>query len=386
MDITLRLPNEILAQVLSARRLRPSQIATARLACRRWGGVGGGVLARERSRMLAKACAPGGLCAHQWAATAALVAALVDDNVAALLRVLDTDMIGPDDPVVSDGWSRLKVGATTTQLASVSLHTDGGASFDSFALWATGDVDITITSLVVTPLAMAFAYGALRCARVLVDRGARPMPHVDALVSFLVDRFACHRARAVEPQPGYRWYNGNVVIAEARPDQPTTADVLAMVLETFPRGRRTPSGIVPPLTALAMAVTRADDAHMGDLPAQGVDRDSLVRDVVQIARVLLGAGYDPRAHWRCRGPYETSRMSIDSPFGFSRNPRLEGAARLSAIENSAFKTPCDDAALAADWLRSHYNGTPDALDALAKVYADHGTPRVVDEASRDRAP
>ncbi|AGO85010.1 hypothetical protein psal_cds_904 [Pandoravirus salinus] len=378
VDLTADVPEEIMADVLSVRFMRPSVVALACLVCRRWARVGGDVLARERRRMAAEACQPGGLCAHQWAATAALASALTDDNVGALLRVLDTDIIGPDDLIDPHGWNRLKMETTTPQLASVSVH-DGEALFDWFALSDMGDGDIAFTSLVMTPLVMAFAYGAPRCARVLIDRGARPMPHVDALVTFLIHRFACREARVVQPLPGHRWYAANVTIAPLRPDQPSLVDVLAMVLETFPRGPRAPLGIVPPLKALVMAVSGRLDEELG---ATDIDQSGMTRDATQLARLLMEAGYNPRTSWRCRGPREMTRMLVGCPIGLAPVPPQE-ATRLDALEKLVSETPYDAAAWAADDLRSRRGLASDALDALAEVYA--GRPAPLTAASRDKA-
>ncbi|AGO82944.1 F-box incomplete domain containing protein [Pandoravirus dulcis] len=373
MDSTRDLPAEILAAILSPCHLRPSAIARARLVCRRWGGIGGDALARERSHMATEACAPGGACAHQWVATAALVEALVDDSVPALLRVLDTDMIGPDDRVDCRGWTRLTADTATvtmTELAVVSTQGDV-AVFNSFAFSDEDGAEVGLVALVVTPLVMAFAHGALQCARVLIDRGARPMPHVDALISFLVDRFACRDARAVQFPPTVRREPHDVHVIPPRPDQPTIADVLRVVLETFPRGKRAPLGVVPPLKALVMAVARDAEwlVHGHGAGEHAADQSDLTRKAARAAGVLLDAGYDPRAPWRCRGPYNVSRLCVVCPTGLSRDPP-QGATRIEAFEMLSAETPCDNASFVADWFRQHYGTAPGALDALAKAYAD----------------
>lgn len=375
-DSTRNLPTEVLAAILSPRHLRPSAIGRARLACRLWGGVGGDALTRERSRMAIEARAPGGACAHQWVVTAALVDALVGDNVSALLRVLDTDIIGPDDRVDCRGWTRLMTGAATTtmtmtELAVVSTH--GGVEvFDSFAFSNEDGIETGLAALVTTPLVMAFAYGALRCARALVDRGARPMPHVDALVSFLVDRFACRDARVVQfPPTAHREEPHDVHIVPARPDQPTIVDVLRVVLETFPCGKRAPLGIVPPLKTLVMAAARAAEwfAHAHGADEHTADQSDLARKAVRVADVLLDAGYDPRTPWRCRGPYDLSRLCVVCPAGLAKEPP-QGATRIEAFEMLGAETPCENASFVADWFRQRYGTPPGALDALAGAYAD----------------
>ncbi|QBZ81430.1 F-box incomplete domain containing protein [Pandoravirus celtis] len=368
MDQTTNLPDEILAEVLSPRRMRPSDIGSARLVCRRWGVAGGDVLARERRRIAAEACAPGGTCTHQWTATAALVNALVDDSIPMLLRVMDTDIVGPNDPIDVGGWRRLGVGVATVDIALV--HGPDDRNVGMSPILAEDDLVMSIPPLVVTPLVMAFAYGALRCARALIGLGAYPMPHVDALVSFVIELCAWNSASVVAITPGDstaatpRPRNNIAVVMPRRPMD--IAPALRLILDAFPRDRRTPSGIVPPLHALVRAAT---DASLM-VAEEGLDETMLADAVLQVAHVLLDAGYNPRAPWRCRGPYEMSRVYL-----YDRRPATINSvydARLAAIDQMTAETPYDAALRTEDRTRSRPVGQCSLFDALAEAYATHG--------------
>ncbi|AJF97237.1 hypothetical protein TW95_gp0503 [Pandoravirus inopinatum] len=299
---------------------------------------------------------------------AALVDAFVNDSVPMLLRVMDTDIIGPNDPIDVGGWRRLGVGVATVDIGLA--HGSDDRIVGLSPILAEDDLVMSIPPLVVTPLVAAFAYGALRCVRTLIGLGAYPMPHVDALVTFMIERCAWASASVMAIAPGDstaatpRPRNNIAVVMPRRPMD--IAPALRMILDAFPRDRRTPSGIVPPLHALVRAAT---DASLMTAE-ENLDETTLTDAVLQVAHVLLDAGYNPRAPWRCRGPYEMSHVYLYDSCPASTVSVND--ARLAAIDQMTAETPYDAALRTKDRTRSRPVGQYGLLDALAAAYAAHG--------------
>ncbi|AVK76262.1 F-box incomplete domain containing protein [Pandoravirus neocaledonia] len=365
------LPSELLTLVLSPMHLSLASIGTARTVCRRWSAVGGATLDQQRRRMAAAATRSDGSCAHQWSTIETLTRALVDDAVPALLRVLDTGAIGPDDPIDTRGWNMLGAGAESTDLVHMFENDTNEFSFESFVLYK-DDFAATVPPLVVTPLVMAFAYGALNCARTLIALGARPMPHVDALVSFVIERCAWRRQHVATVGPDVStWMRPNVAVESYRHVCVTSA--LSLILDSFgaPRPCRSPLGIVPPLRALAYGVRCACEriAEALSVPdaANGTTEQEVSTESIKIARLLLNAGYDPHAPSRCCGPYNASRMYVDKAVA-SRQP---GGDRRSILEMMAAETPCDTLERLIDEALSRGHARPVVLDDLLDVYRTH---------------
>nr|UDO47346.1 hypothetical protein [Pandoravirus massiliensis] len=364
------LPNELLTLVLSPARLSLACIGTARTVCQRWADIGGAILAHQRRLMAAAAVRPGNPCAHQWSTIEVLTRALVDDSVPALLRVLDTGAVGPDDPIDTRGWNMLDVGAESTDLVHMFEEDAGRLAFESFVLYG-DDISTALPPLVVTPLVMAFAYGAMNCARTLVALGARPMPHVDALVSFVIEHCAWRRQHVATVGTGpSSWAQPNVAIKSHR--DLCVVSVLSFILESFdvPRPRRAPLGIVPPLQALVDAVWSACDRTTEALSdpdaANGVTDEQVVTQAVEVARLLIGAGYDPHASSRCHGPLVASRMHIANA-GITATQR----ERRRIMEEMGSDTPCNNLVHLIDVILLRARTNVRALHALLDVYRAH---------------
>ncbi|AJF96940.1 hypothetical protein TW95_gp0206 [Pandoravirus inopinatum] len=73
--------------------------AAARLVCRRWGEIGARALVAVRRQMAASAAAPSGRCGHFYTAQAEITCALALDSHPRLMRALDADRAGVDDPI-----------------------------------------------------------------------------------------------------------------------------------------------------------------------------------------------------------------------------------------------------------------------------------------------
>ncbi|WBR14793.1 F-box domain-containing protein [Pandoravirus kuranda] len=365
------LPSELLTLVLSPIHLSLASIGTARTVCRRWSAVGGATLDQQRRRMAAAATRSYGSCAHQWSTIETLTRALVDDAVPALLRVLDTGAIGPDDPVNVRGWNMLNTGTESTGLVHMFENSTDEFCLESHVLCEC-EFSATLPPLVVTPLVMAFAYGALDCARTLIALGARPMPHVDALVSFVLERCAWRRQHVATVGPDVSsWIRPNVRIESHRHVCVTSA--ISLILESFdaPRPRRAPLGIVPPLRALAHAAwcacQRIAEALSVPDAANGVTEQEVGTESIQVARLLLGAGYDPHAPSRCRGPYNASRIYVDNAVASGR----VGGDRHLALQRMAAETPCDTLVRMANEALSKGRPPTAVLDNLLNVYRAH---------------
>ncbi|AVK77347.1 hypothetical protein pmac_cds_659 [Pandoravirus macleodensis] len=365
------LPNELLALLLSPVHLSLASIGIARMVCQRWSTIGRTILDQQRRLMAAAAVRPGGPCAHQWSTIETLTRALVDDAVPALLRVLDTGAVGPDDPIDTRGLNMLNVGAESTDLVHMFENRTDEFSFESFVLHK-DDFAATVPPLVVTPLVMAFAYGALDCARTLIALGARPMPHVDALVSFVLDRCAWRRQYVATVGPNVSsWIRPIVAVKSYRHVYVTSA--LSLILDSFaaPRSRRAPLGIVPPLRALIDGAWRACEriAEALSVPdaANGTTEGEVGMESIKVARLLLDAGYDPHAPSRCCGPYNAWRMYIDNAIATGRS----SDDRRLILEKMAAETPCDTLARLIDEALSKGNPRPVVLEHLLDVYRTH---------------
>lgn len=362
------LPNELLALVFSPMNLSLASIGTARTVCHRWSTIGRAILDQQRRLMAAAAVRPGGPCAHQWSTTETLTRALVDDSVPALLRVLDTGAVGPDDSIDTRGMNMLDIGAESTDLVHMFENDTDEFSFESFVL-CEQDFAAVVPPLVVTPLVMAFAYGALDCARTLIALGARPMPHVDALVSFVLERCAWRRQYVATVGPDVSsWIRPNVRIKSHR--HVCVASAISLILESFdvPRPRRAPLGIVPPLRALVHAAwcacERIDEALSVPDAANSVAEEEVGTESVRVARLLLGAGYDPHAPSRCHGPYNASRVYVDKAVASGR----VGGDRCLILEEMAAEAPCDTLVrMTAEALSKGHPPTA-VLDNLLSVY------------------
>lgn len=365
------LPNEVLALVFSPAHLSLASIGAVRTVCQRWSTIGRTVLDRQRRVMAVAAVRSDGPCAHQWSTTEALTRALVDDAVPALLRVLDTGAVGPDDPVDTRGRNMLDVGTTSTDLVHMFEHNAGDLSFESFVL-CKDDFVTTVPPLVVTPLVMAFAYGALDCARALIALGARPMPHVDALVSFVIERCAWRRQYVAAVGPSVSsWVRPDVAVETCR--HVCVESALSLILGSFgvPRPRRAPLGIVPPLCALVHAVCRAreriNDAPSAPDAANGVTEEEVGAGSIKVARLLLDAGYDPHAPSRCHGPYNATRLCVIGTVGSGRS----SDDRRLILGRLAVETPCDTLMRSIDEALSRGHPRPPVLDDLLDVYRAH---------------
>jgi hypothetical protein len=352
------LPDEMLASILCRQHLKLAEIASARLVCRWWGAVGRDTLCRERRLMADAARTQGGCCANQWYAVEALTQALIDDSIPALLRVLDTDTIGPNDPVTTGALALFRVDMASRDIGSTRQFT-GDTYVKDRMFSADGGFGLGIPPLIATPLVMAVGYGALECVRALIDLGAYPMPHLDALITFVIE--CCVWSTAVIATTET---NSSRVATTRPPRPPDIPKTLGLLLGAFhKRSQRVPSGITPPLHALVY-ILAYKTAGVED---QAV-LDKRTRDAVCIARILMDAGYDPRASWQCRGP----RILTDVRMNHSgRSLTTLPSERLVLLNALAAETAIDAVEHDARCARSEVGQSAAPFEALAAFYRDY---------------
>lgn len=409
-----RLPDELVQTILSPAFMSLRDVACARLVCCRWAAVAGDTLHKSHKRCMDDLMRRGGPCSNRWRAIAHFTEILAHDHVHALVRLLDTRMLCVDDIADVLGLKRLDLGLAFCMPVRVGDDGERG-QMTTDVLEYDDPYQQDLVGFVPSLLYLAAVYGAIACMRLLIERGARPALHIDALVSTLIRHCAWyemglalfHGVQGTLPETAAATMTATVKTTTALGSNPyirartqTTwafvplpdwniVRILETLLDAFPPDLSMPRvcGITSPLHSLVeRAVTMDEDdtlpvadetreSHPTAASGSGGDGDSVIparyhatpdkcQEIEHVVRLLVRHGADPGAPLAMDGAFLLAHFDM---FELVRReqPHTQ-AARLAHIDKLAYRHPRDHIRYYIGQLREG-GQTTRALDALERA-------------------